>query len=184
MSHTANHAHDPPSAGLTPDQGIVDLTGATQADLTLTIGDGRPANVLLRLQDPTGEAVIGTPGEALISILAAPSAPTAEPVITSVPALATAQGETWTYDVVIDPGSLGLPHALRPTVDLEFILLDAPAGATIVKTGALRARVTWPEVSGADEHRLIRLRVHDHVSAYSEVQEVLLHVRAQPSGNG
>lgn len=174
----------PPSAGLTPSLGTVDLTGSLGADLTLTIGDGRPANALLTLHDPSGEVLIGPLAQALITVLPAPDLPTTMPLITSVPTLFAAQGETWIYDVVVDPSALVLPHALRPLVDLDFILIDAPAGVTVVRTGTLTARITWATVAGVDEHRLVRLRVHDRISGHSDIQEILLHVRDRPTGGG
>lgn len=173
-----------PTGGMTPGTGSLLFDHASSMPLTLAIGPGEDATVLLSLDSLGGDVLIGDPGESIITIesLREQNPFTSGPRIISEADLVTASGETWVYDIELDPNAL--PHALNVPDTLEFSLIDAPPGMTITPTSRITARITWTNPDGEDEHGLIHLRVRDTLTGIEDRQEVLLFIIARPGGGG
>ncbi len=106
------------------------------------------------------------------------------PRIVSEAKLWALEDDRWSYNIKVDvrelvpEGHLGMLERF----DLQFQLgAGSPAGMTITKTGALTARVTWPQALGNNEHVRITVQVDDLPSTTQELQDVLIYVVDQPS---
>ena len=103
------------------------------------------------------------------------------PLIISAPAREGVLGVPLTYQVTTQLG------ALPSGTDLAFQLIGIPAGstATVIKTSAISATITWTATGTPQQHQQIGLIVSDPVTGVSSYQaiQVLWQITA-PSGPG
>ena len=102
------------------------------------------------------------------------------PVIISSPPREGHLGTALNYQVVAELG--GLPLG----TDLNFHLVGVPAGstATVTKTSATSATVTWTASGTAQQHQEMGLIVSDPVSGVSSYQPIQIVWQAAVGGSG
>jgi hypothetical protein len=85
-------------------------------------------------------------------------------------------GDTLNWVVRVDISELLAPP------NLQFSLIGAPAGMTLVPDAATNsAAITWPVVAGTP-HMLFTVKVVDTVSGTTDVQPVTLYIHPLPGG--
>lgn len=185
------------------DSGVVDGDKLTPTSGTVTFNDGETLSVpvplalqrqvdqgatvsfLVTLGAPDGEAAVGARSTARIIVRPeARSDGKRRPLIVSQASLATLSGDQWSYDLVVDVSGVQLPHSLTLTYALEFRLLEGPPGMVLTPLGTDRARLSWHQSVGADDHHPVRLQVIDTMTGLCDWQNVLLYVVQRPQGGG
>ncbi len=142
----------------------VPVAGAT-GDITFTVraSDGTvwstPATVTVRITDRLAAV---------------------RPQVISSPPREGFLGTALTYQVTVDLG--GLPDG----ADLAFQLVGVPAGstATVLKTGATSATVTWTASGTPQQHQQLGLLVSDPVTGISSYQPIQVLWQAPVGGAG
>lgn len=175
---------DPENAALTweivtaPATGTLTLLNAATGAVRYDPAAGATGDILFtaRVSDGTTWSAPATITVRITDRLAA-----VRPLIISTPPREGVLGAPLTYQVTTQLG------ALPSGTDLAFRLVGIPAGstATVTKTGATSATITWTATGTPQQHQQIGLIVSDPVTGISSYQPVqVLWQTTAPSGPG
>jgi hypothetical protein len=114
---------------------------------------------------------------------------TVTPKIVSEARLWVVEGESWDYEVEIDPRKLrqAATHSLNNPFNMIFELAAGPADMEIFKISPTKAKVQWQnpvKPSPTDNHVRVRVLATDTISGSADSQDLLLYVTDLPTGGG
>lgn len=175
-------ASDPENAALTweivsaPASGTLVLAAASgQVTYTPVLGVTSDVTFTFRVNDGWSWSTAAT-----ATIRITPRLTALKPRIVSAPPRLGWLGDPLVYQVVVFTGSL------PAGADLSFALVGVPAGstATLTKTSATTATLSWTATGTPDEHQQLGVLVSDPLSGTSSYQAIQVLWRTLPGGPG